>query len=141
MKNQVYPCLWFDGQAKAAADFYCSLFPGSKITSESPMVVNWEANGIKFMGLNGGPEFKFNEAVSFVIPCDTQDEIDYYWDRLTSDGGAESMCGWCVDKFGLSWQVIPSMLGKLMSDPEKGQKVMQAFLKMKKFDIATLENV
>ena len=141
MKNQIYPCLWFDGQAKAAADFYCSLFPGSKITSESPMVVNWEANGIKFMGLNGGPEFKFNEAVSFVIPCDTQDEIDYYWDRLTSDGGAESMCGWCVDKFGLSWQVVPSMLGKLMSDPEKGQKVMQAFLKMKKFDIATLENV
>ena len=141
MKNQVYPCLWFDGQAKAAADFYCSLFPGSKITSESPMVVNWEANGIKFMGLNGGPEFKFNEAVSFVIPCETQDEIDFYWDRLTSDGGAESMCGWCVDKFGLSWQVIPSMLGKLMSDPEKGQKVMQAFLKMKKFDIATLENV
>jgi predicted 3-demethylubiquinone-9 3-methyltransferase (glyoxalase superfamily) len=141
MKNQLYPCLWFDGQAKAAADFYCSLFPDSKITSESPMVVNWEANGIKFMGLNGGPEFKFNEAVSFVIPCDTQDGIDYYWNRLTSDGGAESMCGWCVDKFGLSWQVVPSMLGKLMSDPEKGQKVMQAFLKMKKFDIATLENV
>ena len=85
MTKQVYPCLWFDGQAKAAADFYCSVFPNSKITEANPMVVTWELNGKKFMGLNGGPQFKFNEAVSFVISCEDQHEIDHYWDKLTSD--------------------------------------------------------
>lgn len=104
------------------------------------MAVTFELNGKKMMGLNGGPEFKFNESVSFVIECENQDEIDYYWTRLTADGGQESMCGWCKDKFGVSWQVVPAILGKLMSDPEKGQRVVQAFMKMKKFDIKTLEN-
>ncbi len=276
MKNQIYPCLWFDGQAKAAAEFYCSVFPHSKITIETPMVVVWELSGKKIMGLNGGPVFKinpsislfvncesvkatnevweklieggmalmpidkypwserygwlqdkfgmtwqlsapikdepkftfspsmlftgkgfgraeeainfycsvfgnsgkdilinygkedanagkvmfsefklngynmiamdgpgahdytFNEGVSFVITCENQQEIDYYWDILTSGGGEESMCGWCRDKFGVSWQVIPSILGELMSDPNKGPGVVQAFLKMKKFDIEKL---
>jgi predicted 3-demethylubiquinone-9 3-methyltransferase (glyoxalase superfamily) len=140
MASSMYTCLWFDGQAKAAADFYCSFFPNSKILNESPMVVNWELNGNKFMGLNGGPQFKFNEAVSFVIPCKDQEEIDFYWDKLTSDGGAESMCGWCKDKFGVSWQVIPAILEKLMSDPEKAPRVVQAFMQMKKFDIEKLKN-
>lgn len=93
------------------------------------------------MGLNGGDNFKFNEAVSFVITCENQEEIDFYWDKLISDGGSEGYCGWCKDKFGLSWQVVPSILGALMSNPEKGQSVVQAFLKMKKFDIQTLINL
>jgi predicted 3-demethylubiquinone-9 3-methyltransferase (glyoxalase superfamily) len=101
--------------------------------------VNFELNGKKFMGLNGGPQFNFTEAVSFVVDCETQEEIDYYWNRLT-EGGQESMCGWLKDKFGVSWQIVPAVLGKLMSDPEKGQRVIQAFLKMKKFDIKALEN-
>jgi predicted 3-demethylubiquinone-9 3-methyltransferase (glyoxalase superfamily) len=138
MMNPIYPCLWFDGQAKAAAEFYCSLFPNSKITADTPMVVTFELNGRKLMGLNGGPQFKFNEAVSFVVECETQEEIDFYWSKLT-EGGQESMCGWLKDKFGVSWQIVPTILGKLMSDPEKAPRVMQAFLKMKKFDIAALE--
>jgi predicted 3-demethylubiquinone-9 3-methyltransferase (glyoxalase superfamily) len=140
MKKQLYPCLWFDGQARAAADFYCTIFPNSKIVSDSGLVVNFELNGQFFMGLNGGDNFKFNEAVSFVIPCKDQAEIDHYWYKLTSDGGEESMCGWCKDKFGLSWQVVPAILGELMSDPQKGPRVMQAFMKMRKFDIAALQN-
>ena len=275
MTNQIYPCLWFDGNAKAAAEFYCSLFKNSKITVDTPMVVNFELNGKKFMGLNGGPHFKFtpaisffvlcesiaetnelwnklidggsalmsidkypwserygwvkdkfgltwqvsvvnkegdkqkitasmlftgnkfgkaeeavnfytsvfnnsatdllihypdgdanagkvmysefnlnkhgliamdgpgdhaytfNEAVSFVVSCDTQEEIDYYWNKLT-EGGAESMCGWLKDKFGVSWQIVPAVLGKLMTDPERAPRVMQAFMQMKKFDIEKL---
>jgi predicted 3-demethylubiquinone-9 3-methyltransferase (glyoxalase superfamily) len=279
MKNTIYPCLWFDGQAKAAAEFYCSLFKNSKITEENPMVVTWELNGLKVMGLNGGPMFKmnpsislfvlcetveetnklweklieggkalipidkqdwserygwvqdkfgftwqvsvvnkpgdkqtiipsmlftgkyfgkaetavkfytsvfknsstdvmmlypkgdpnegkvmysefklngyriaamdgpgehkyhFDEGVSLVINCDTQEEIDHFWSKLTANGGKESQCGWLSDQFGVSWQVVPSMLGKLMSDPVKGQKVVLAFMKMKKFNIQELENV
>ncbi len=140
MTKQIYPCFWFDGQAKAAADFYCTIFPNSKITSDSPMVVYFDLNGKQFMGLNGGPKFKFNESVSFVITCDTQEEIDHYWYKLIADGGEESKCGWLKDKFGLSWQVIPSILGELMSDPVKGHRVIQAFLKMTKFDIEILKN-
>jgi predicted 3-demethylubiquinone-9 3-methyltransferase (glyoxalase superfamily) len=104
------------------------------------MVVMFELNGKKFMGLNGGPQFKFDEAVSFVVNCDTQDEIDYYWEKLTSNGGQESMCGWLKDQFGLSWQIIPSMLGELMTDPEKSQRVMQEIMKMKKLDLEKLKN-
>ncbi|MFP5041758.1 VOC family protein [Parasediminibacterium sp. JCM 36343] len=140
MTKQMYPCLWFDGQAREAADFYCSIFPNSKIINDSGMVVNFELDGQFFMGLNGGNHFKFNEAVSFVIPCDNQAAIDHYWYKLIADGGSEGQCGWCKDKFGLSWQVVPTVLGKLMSHPEKGQRVLQAFMKMKKFDIETLEN-
>jgi len=104
------------------------------------MVVNFELNGKPFTGLNGGPQFEFNEAVSFVIPCDGQEEVDHYWNQLTADGGEEGKCGWLKDKFGLSWQVVPAILGELLSDPEKGQRVVQAFMQMKKFDIEKLVN-
>jgi predicted 3-demethylubiquinone-9 3-methyltransferase (glyoxalase superfamily) len=278
MKKPIYPCIWFDGQAKAAADFYCSLFPSSRIITDTPMVVTWELFGKPFMGLNGGPQFKvnpsisffvlaptiaeteriwdalmaggqammpldkydwsekygwlrdrfgvtwqimvsdqngakatvtpsflftgerfgqaenamkfytglfdnsrikdiipfpdedpnagkvlyseftlggydliamdgpgehgytFNEGVSFVVECEDQAEIDYFWDRMTADGGEESMCGWLKDKFGVSWQIIPAILPQLMNDPERGQRVVDAFLKMKKFDIESLVN-
>jgi predicted 3-demethylubiquinone-9 3-methyltransferase (glyoxalase superfamily) len=287
MNNNIHPCLWFDGNAKAAADFYCSLFPDSKITVDTPMVVNFKLNarpddpvgrGQKFMGLNGGPmftinpsisffikctataqtntiwdklidggkalmpidkypwsdrygwlqdkfgvtwqvmlntkpdapfsitpsllftgsqfgkaenainfyssifansatdtlshypegdanagkimysefhlnqypliamdgpgvhDYTFNEAISFVVDCATQEEIDFYWNKLTADGGQESQCGWLKDKFGVSWQIVPAVLGKLMTDPERSKRVMQAFMKMKKFDIAALMN-
>lgn len=278
MTNQIHPCLWFDGKAKEAAELYCSVIKNSKITTDTPMVVMFELNGKKIMGLNGGPMFKinpsislfiladtidetneiwnklekdslkvlmpidkypwserygwlqdrfgmtwqimvadsgdaglkitpsmlftgkqfgraeeavkfyssvfdnsstdvmllypqgdanagkvmfsefqldkypiiamdgpgehdysFNEGVSFVVNCDTQEEIDHYWNKLT-EGGEESMCGWLKDKFGVSWQVVPSMIGKLMADPERGKRVMQEILKMKKLDIKTLEN-
>jgi predicted 3-demethylubiquinone-9 3-methyltransferase (glyoxalase superfamily) len=279
MTNQIYPCLWFDGQAKAAADFYCSIFKQSKITDENPMVVRWDINGQQFMGLNGGPMFSinpsisfyvacetaeevtelweqlfeggsamialgtypwsekygwlkdrfgttwqitldknmaqkitpsllftqkqhgrgeeavnfytslfanssvealakyqkgqndyategmvlfanfllnsqsfnimdagfpqpytFNEGVSFVVTCENQAEIDYYWQKLTENGGVESQCGWLKDKFGVSWQIVPSVLAQLMGDPQKAPRVVQAFMKMTKFDIATLMN-
>lgn len=276
MIHQIYPCLWFDGKAKEAAHFYGSIFKNSKITTETPLVVLFELNGKKFMGLNGGPTFRinpsislfvvcesinetnevwnkladggkalmpmdkypwserygwvqdkfgltwqvsvvykegdkqkitpsmlftgnqfgkaeealkcyisvfknssidplihypdgdanagkvmfaefkldqypliamdgpgahdysFNEAVSFVVECDTQDEIDFFWNKFTADGGQESMCGWLKDKFGVSWQIVPSILGKLMTDPERGPRVIQAFMQMKKFDIEKL---
>jgi len=140
MKNEIYPCLWFDGQAQEASKFYCSIFPNSKITADNQMVVTFELNGKKFMGLNGGPDFKFNEATSFVIECETQEEIDHYWEKLTSNGGQESNCGWLKDKFGLSWQVVPTILPTLLSNPDKAQNVMEAYMKMKKFDIETLKN-
>ncbi|PBQ33730.1 hypothetical protein CNR22_18740 [Sphingobacteriaceae bacterium] len=140
MIHPLYPCLWFENQAQQAAKFYCSVFPNSKILNESQMVVNIELNGKRFMLLNDRrPPHKFNEAVSFVITCENQEEIDYYWNKLTADGGEENMCGWCSDKYGLSWQVIPAVLGELMADPEIAQKVVQAFMKMKKFDIETLK--
>ncbi len=275
MKNDLYPCLWFNGQAKEAANFYASAFDDSKITSENPIVVMFELDGMKFMGLNGGPQFNinpsisffvfcdngeeverkwnilseggnvlmaldkypwsemygwcqdkfgvnwqlmigqneqkilpaftftqensgraeeainfyssifddsainmvskyekgepdtegyikhaqftingqrfvamdssgphkftFNEGLSIVVPCDTQERIDYYWEKL-SDGGEKSQCGWLKDKFGVSWQVVPTVLGKLMSNPEKREKVMDVVMKSKKFDIAELEN-
>ena len=139
MTNPIYPCLWFDGKAKAAAEFYCSIFKNSKITADTPMVVIFELNGRKFMGLNGGPQFKFNEAVSFVIDCETQTEIDYYWSALTK-GGEESMCGWLKDQFGISWQIVPTVLAKLMSDPKKGERVMQVVMQSKKLDIEKLTN-
>ena len=139
MTNQIFPCLWFDGKAKEAAEFYCTVFKDSKIIDDTPMVVIFELNGSRFMGLNGGPNFKFDEAISFVVNCDTQDQIDYYWEKLTANGGQESMCGWLKDKFGLSWQIVPSNIGKLMADPEKAQRVMQVVMQMKKLDIQKLE--
>jgi len=140
MTNQIYPCLWFDNQAQDAAKFYCSVFKNSKITADNQMVVAFELNGKKFIGLNAGPLFQFNEAISFVVDCETQEEIDYYWNKLTADGGNEGSCGWLKDKFGVSWQIVPTVLPKLLSDPGKAQKVMQAYMQMKKFDIKTLEN-
>jgi predicted 3-demethylubiquinone-9 3-methyltransferase (glyoxalase superfamily) len=139
MSKQIYPCLWFDGQAKAAAEYYCSVFKDSKITSENPIVVNFEVRGFKFMCLNGGPQYKFTAATSFVIECDTQDEIDYYWGKL-GEGGRYDQCGWLDDKFGVSWQIVPAVLGKLMSDPSKAPRVVNAFMKMTKFNIEELEN-
>ncbi|MES2377562.1 MAG: VOC family protein [Bacteroidota bacterium] len=137
MKNQMYPCLWFDGQAKAAADYYCTIFKNSKILAENPIVVQFELNGNKFMGLNGGPKYKFTPATSFVIECETQEEIDHYWDKLGQDGRYDQ-CGWLDDKFGVSWQIVPAILHKLMTDPEKAPRVMQAYMQMSKFDIKTL---
>lgn len=140
MANNIYPCLWFDGQAQAAAKFYCSVFKNSKIKADNQMVVEFELDGKKFIGLNAGPQFRFNEAVSFVIDCETQEEIDYYWEKLTADGGSENSCGWLKDKFGVSWQVVPTILPKLLSNPDRAQQVMEVFMKMKKFDIKALEN-
>ncbi len=139
MTNQIFPCLWFDGKAKEAAEFYCSVFKDSKIINDTPMVVIFELNGSKFMGLNGGPQFKFDEAISFVVNCDSQEQIDYYWENLIANGGQESMCGWLKDKFGISWQIVPSNIGKLMGDPEKAKRVMQVITHMKKLDMRELE--
>jgi predicted 3-demethylubiquinone-9 3-methyltransferase (glyoxalase superfamily) len=146
-------CLWFDTQAEDAATYYTSIFRNSSISSISrygkegfefhrmpegtAMVVNFRINDLDFMALNGGPMFKFSEAISIVISCNTQDEIDYLWEELTK-GGEENQCGWLKDRFGVSWQIVPAILSKLMSDPAKSQRVMKAFLPMKKFDIEKL---
>jgi len=137
--KQIYPCLWFDNNAKQAANFYCSIFKEAKIINENPMVVIFEINGTRFMGLNGGPKYAHSPAVSFVIDCETQKEIDHYWDRL-GENGKHDMCGWLTDQFGISWQVVPTILSKLMADPNKRQKVTEAFMKMQKFDIDALLN-
>ena len=139
MKEQkITPFLWFESGAEEAAKFYTTVFKNSKVVDSNPLVTVLEIEGLQVMILNGGPQFKLNESFSLSISCNTQEEIDYYWNKLT-EGGEESMCGWLKDKYGLSWQVVPAVLGKLMSDPTKVQKVTQAFLKMKKFDIKKLE--
>lgn len=137
MTKQIYTCLWFEGKAKAAAEHYCSIFKSAKITSENPMVVMFELNETKFMALNGGALYKFSPATSFVIECDTQEEIDHYWNSL-GEGGIYNQCGWLEDKFGISWQIVPTVLKQLMADPEKSKRVIQAFMQMTKFDIETL---
>jgi predicted 3-demethylubiquinone-9 3-methyltransferase (glyoxalase superfamily) len=137
MTSKIYPCLWFDGQAHEAADFYCSIFPNSRILNKTPMVAVYELDGNRYMNLNGGPEFKFNESFSLVISCEDQEEVDYYWDRLSADG-EEGKCGWLQDKYGFSWQVVPKVLSQLMSDPDKAPHVMYAFMQMKKLIIADL---
>ena len=138
---QVTPFLWFDKQAEEAASLYVSLFPNSKITEKNPMTVSFELDGRAFIGLNGGPHFQFNEAVSFMIHCKDQEEADHYWYKLTADGGQEGHCGWLKDKFGVSWQVTPLRLLELLRDPDraKADRVMQAMLKMNRIDIAELE--
>ena len=152
-KQKISPCLWFDGNAEQAVDFYVSVFEDSRkrkvarYPKEGPMpegtvlTVDFQLEGEDFLALNGGPEFKFNESVSFTINCETQEEIDYYWEELTR-GGQESVCGWLKDKFGLSWQVVPTRLGEMLTsgDSERSSNVMQAFMKMKKFDIKKLED-
>ncbi len=135
--HHLYPCLWFENKAKEAVTFYCSVFKNSRILSENPFVVMFELRGTKFMALNGRKKFEFNESVSFVVNCDSQEEIDLYWERLTAEG-SESMCGWLKDKYGVSWQIVPTILGELMNDPLRATRVTEAFLKMKKFDIETL---
>jgi predicted 3-demethylubiquinone-9 3-methyltransferase (glyoxalase superfamily) len=136
IKNQIYACLWSDGKAKEMAEFYCSVFKNSKIITSNSLVVQFEINDTKFMTLNGS-KYSFTPASSYVIECDSQEEIDHYWNQL-GEGGVYNKCGWLDDKFGVSWQVVPKILGKLMSDPEKSLRVMQAFLQMKKFDIQAL---
>ena len=153
--QKIHTCLWFDGNAAEAAEFYASIFDNSKIGTTSryedpknrsgqpvgsPMTVTFELAGQVFMGLNGGPQFKFNEAISFVVNCESQEEVDHYWEKLSA-GGAPHRCGWLKDKFGLSWQIVPTALAKLMSDsdPQKRNRVMQALLKMDKLDIAVLQ--
>jgi len=145
-KAKITPFLWFDHQAEAAARFYTSIFKNSKILATSPgpdgkpMVVNFQIEGQEIIALNGGPRFQFSEAFSLLVNCDSQDEVDYYWSKLT-DGGQESMCGWLKDRFGFSWQIVPVQLSKLLGDKdrERAGRAMQAMLKMKKIDIATLE--
>ena len=138
--QKITPFLWFDGKAEEAAKFYASIFKNSKITSASPMSATFELDGQKFIALNGGPQFKFTEAVSFFVSCETQEEIDYFWERLSA-GGTEQQCGWLKDKFGLSWQIVPPILGEMLSDDDeaKSQRVMQAMLKMVKLDIKKLK--
>jgi predicted 3-demethylubiquinone-9 3-methyltransferase (glyoxalase superfamily) len=154
--QKITPCLWFDTEAEDAAKHYVSIFKNSRIVNigrygkegkeihgkeaGSVMAVEFELEGQKFVGLNGGPQFKFDEAISFQISCETQAEIDYFWSKLT-DGGKEVQCGWLKDKFGLSWQVIPRMLPELLGNPnpEKAGRVMNMMLQMKKFDIAALQ--
>lgn len=141
MSKPMYPCLWFGKDARQAAEFYCSVFPDSEILEENPFVISFKINGQYIMGLKDRPkDLFFSDAFSMVIPCRDQKEIDHYWAHFTSDGGQENQCGWCRDKFGFSWQVVPEKLGGWMADPIKGPRVVQAFMKMKKFDIATLEN-
>lgn len=146
------PCLWFDNQAEQAADHYTSIFPNSQITNVtrygpgmpapegSVMTVEFSLDGQRYVGLNGGPQFSFSEAISFQILCSDQDEVDHYWDRL-SDGGEEGPCGWLKDRFGVSWQVVPTRLFELVSDPDAGraQRATQAMLSMKKLVIADME--
>ena len=150
--QKITPFLWFDGQAEEAANFYVSVFKNSKVkeisryTGEEPMgekgsvlTVTFELNGQEFVGLNGGPKFKFTEAVSFAINCETQEEIDYYWGKLTAGGGEEVQCGWLTDKFGLSWQVVPAKIREWASDPAGFKRVMAAVMEMKKLDLAKLQ--
>jgi len=152
--KSITPCLWFDNQAEDAAKFYTSVFKNSKMGSISRygkegfevhgqkegtvLTVDFELNGQPFTALNGGPVFSFNESVSFQVFCETQDEIDYYWNEFTTNGGQESQCGWLKDKFGLSWQIVPTILPELMRDVTKAGKVMTAFLKMSKLNIEKL---
>jgi predicted 3-demethylubiquinone-9 3-methyltransferase (glyoxalase superfamily) len=150
----ITPCLWFDNQAEEAARFYTSIFNNSKIETinyygkegfeihgqkeGTVLTVAFQINGQPFTALNGGPLFKFNESISFQVFCETQEEIDNYWNKLC-DGGEESQCGWLKDKYGISWQVIPTVLPKLLSDPSRSKRVMSVLLQMKKFDIKKLE--
>lgn len=155
--QQITPCIWFDSTAEAAANFYVSVFKNSRVkqvtrypeaaesvsgkAAGTAMTVTFDLNGQPFMALNGGAEFPLNEAVSFVISCESQAEVDEYWQKLTADGGQEGPCGWCKDKFGLSWQVVPTGMAEYLNNPDtaKANKAMAAMLKMKKIDLAGLK--
>ena len=150
--TKITPCLWFDTQGEEAANFYTGIFENSRILQVSRygsagprpegmvMVVNFELDGQEFMALNGGPEFTFDEAISFQVNCESQDEVDEFWAKL-SDGGEEGPCGWLKDKFGVSWQIVPTVLDELVADPdpERAQRAMKAMLGMKKLDVAELQ--
>jgi len=152
--SKITPFLWFDNNAEEAVKFYLSVFKNSKILKESRygdagpgpkgsiMTVAFQLDGQDFIALNGGPYFSFTEAISFVITCKDQNEVDYYWEKLSGNGGTESMCGWLKDRFGLSWQVVPTILPELLTDKDaaKAQRAAQAMMQMKKIDIAALQN-
>ena len=151
IQQRITPMLWFENQAEEAANFYASIFKNSKVTGisrygdtgpgpkGSVMVVEFELDGQKFTALNGGPQFKFTEAISLVVNCESQEEVDYYWDKLSGDGGQEVVCGWLKDKYGLSWQVVPARVFELLKNPATSDKVMAAVMEMKKLDISKLE--
>jgi predicted 3-demethylubiquinone-9 3-methyltransferase (glyoxalase superfamily) len=153
MQQKIVPNLWFDTEAEEAAEFYTSVFDNSRIvnvthyTKSAPreagmvMTVEFELDGQRFVGINGGPEFKFDEAVSFAIECESQEEIDYYWEKL-SEGGEEGPCGWLKDRFGVSWQVVPTGMEEVFADPDKERvdRAMKAMLGMRKIDVAALRN-
>jgi predicted 3-demethylubiquinone-9 3-methyltransferase (glyoxalase superfamily) len=152
MQQKITPCLWFDTEGEDAARFYTSIFPYSRVVdlarygSAGPrpegtvMTVSFELDGQRFIALNGGPDFRFNEAISFQVDCETQEEVDAFWSKL-SEGGEEGPCGWLKDKYGVSWQIVPTALSRLLADPdrEKSQRVMEAMLSMKKIEIDGLE--
>jgi len=151
--QRITPCLWFDGNAVEAAEFYCSLFDGARVTGTtlyneagpgepgSVVTVTWELEGTEYVGINGGPEFPFTEAVSFQVACEDQAEVDRLWTALTADGGQESVCGWLKDRFGLSWQIIPATLPALIGDPdpERARRATEAMYAMRKIDIAEVQ--
>jgi len=159
--QKITPFLWFDNQAEDAVKFYTAIFKNSKVGRilrygeeaakisstgrpvGSVLTIEFEMEGQKFVALNGGPLFKFNESISFVVNCETQEEVDYFWEKLTADGGHESQCGWLKDKFGVSWQVVPTVLIDMLhdKDPRKSERVMQAMLQMQKIDINKLKEV
>lgn len=150
IENKIVPHLWFDKEAREAAEYYISVFKDSRIKNSVTLegtpsgtveVVTFELCGQEFQAISAGPFFKFNESISFIVKCDSQDEIDEYWRRLTADKGEEVECGWLKDKFGLSWQIVPAIMDKMMQsrDPEVLSRITQAFLKMKKFDVAALQ--
>lgn len=152
-KQRITPTLWFDGNAEAAVNFYTSIFKNSKVHSITPhtgaepgpqsgaLLIHFQLDGQDFLALNGGPEFKFNEAISLTVYCDGQKEVDEYWTKLLAGGGQEVQCGWLKDRFGLAWQVVPDVLPKLLQDkdPAKRRRVMEALMKMKKFDVEALK--
>jgi predicted 3-demethylubiquinone-9 3-methyltransferase (glyoxalase superfamily) len=149
VKPKIVPHLWYDKEAREAAEFYCSIFPDSKVTNITTLhdtpsgdcdIVSFELSGQPFMAISAGPLFKFNESISFIVYCDTQEQIDYYWNKLSAVPEAE-VCGWLKDKYGLSWQITPAGMDEMMRDGTKEQiaRITQAFLKMKKFDIAELQ--
>jgi predicted 3-demethylubiquinone-9 3-methyltransferase (glyoxalase superfamily) len=157
IKQKITPCLWYDSQAVEAANFYVSIFKNSRILSDanynkatseasgqpegSVMIVEFELEGQRFLALNGGPMFKFTEAISLIVDCETQEEVDELWTKLTAEGGEESMCGWLKDKYGLSWQIVPRVVVEFMKDKDKQKagRVMQAIMTMKKLNIAELK--
>ena len=151
IEQRITPMLWFDNQAEEAANFYTSVFKDSRVLSivrygdtgpgpkGSVMTVEFELDGQKFVGLNGGPIFKFTEAISLAVTCESQEEVDYFWEKLTAEGGKESQCGWLKDKYGLSWQVVPGVAIEMLKNPATSERVMQAIMPMKKIEIAKLQ--
>lgn len=141
MQNKVSTFLWFESNANEAATLYCSIFPISKITSVTPTATSFEIEGQRFVAFNGGPHYKLTPAISLYVSCNTQDEVDALWTRFLAEGGRESKCGWLVDRYGLSWQIVPTIAIELLNDPDpvKVKRVVDALLAMQKLDIATLQ--